>query len=129
MITYLIVYGGAVVLSLGATVLAIWLAPRIGAVDQPGLRKVHTAPIPRIGGLAILLAVTGSVLAAVALDYASLWVEGYVLANEDYGKGVLGVPAEKRLIAVLPIGKPAAPPAQAARKPLSEILHRERYGA
>lgn len=68
MITYLLVYGGAAVLSLGATVLAIWLAPRIGAVDQPGLRKAHTSPTPRIGGLAILVAVIAAVSCAVALD-------------------------------------------------------------
>jgi UDP-GlcNAc:undecaprenyl-phosphate GlcNAc-1-phosphate transferase len=39
-----------------ATPLVIWLARRIGAVDKPGIRSVHTLPIPRIGGVAIYLA-------------------------------------------------------------------------
>lgn len=39
-----------------------WLAVRIGAMDMPGARKVHTAPVPRIGGAAIYLAFCGAVL-------------------------------------------------------------------
>jgi nitroreductase len=73
-------------------------------------------------------AIENMLLATVALGHASLWVEGYVLHHEDYGKEVLGVPADKRLLAILPIGKPASPPAQAQKKPLEGILHRERYG-
>jgi len=73
-------------------------------------------------------AIENMLLAAVALGYASLWVEGYVLRHEDYGKGVLGVPQDRRLLAILPIGEPATPPSQADKKPLAEILHRERYG-
>lgn len=39
-----------------------WLAVRIGAIDMPGARKVHTAPVPRIGGAAVYLAFCGAVL-------------------------------------------------------------------
>jgi len=73
-------------------------------------------------------AIENMLLAVTALGYASLWVEGYVLRHEDYGKGVLGVPDDRRLLAILPIGAPAAPPSQADKKPLAEILHRERHG-
>jgi len=72
-------------------------------------------------------AIENMLLAAVALGYASLWVEGYVLMHEQYGKQVLGVPTDRRLLAILPIGKPAGTPAQAPKKPLAEILHREQY--
>jgi UDP-GlcNAc:undecaprenyl-phosphate GlcNAc-1-phosphate transferase len=68
MVIGLIVYGAAAALSLVATALAIRLALRIGAVDQPGLRKVHAVPIPRIGGLAVFLAFAGALGAAAALD-------------------------------------------------------------
>ncbi len=37
-----------------------WLAPRIGAVDDPGRSdrpRVHTRPVPRIGGLAIVVGI------------------------------------------------------------------------
>ncbi len=39
-----------------------WLAVRIGAMDQPSERKVHTLPVPRIGGLAVYLAFMVAVL-------------------------------------------------------------------
>ncbi|OGR63218.1 MAG: hypothetical protein A2X31_10955 [Elusimicrobia bacterium GWB2_63_22] len=39
-----------------------WLAVRIGAMDQPSARKVHTLPVPRIGGLAVYLAFMAAVL-------------------------------------------------------------------
>ncbi|MFO7958491.1 MAG: nitroreductase family protein [Candidatus Brocadiia bacterium] len=73
-------------------------------------------------------AIENMLLAAVALGYASLWVEGYVLKNEDYARDVLGVPEELRVLAVLPIGKPAAEPAQAEKRPLDQVCHKERYG-
>ncbi|MDQ4019802.1 MAG: undecaprenyl/decaprenyl-phosphate alpha-N-acetylglucosaminyl 1-phosphate transferase, partial [Actinomycetota bacterium] len=37
-----------------------WLAPRIGAVDDPGVSdrpRVHQRPLPRIGGVAIVLGI------------------------------------------------------------------------
>jgi nitroreductase len=62
------------------------------------------------------------------LGYASVWVEGYVLRHEAMVKETLGVPQDLRAIAVLPIGRPAAEPTQAAKKPLSEMVHRDRFG-
>jgi UDP-GlcNAc:undecaprenyl-phosphate GlcNAc-1-phosphate transferase len=45
----------------------ILLAQRLGAVDRPGVRKVHQTPIPRIGGLAVFLGfIAGLVFAAFA---------------------------------------------------------------
>ena len=45
----------AFVLSLLLTPLARWLGVRLKAFDVPSERNVHTRPIPRTGGLAILL--------------------------------------------------------------------------
>jgi nitroreductase len=67
-------------------------------------------------------------LAIVALGYVSLWVEGYVLMNESYGKEVLGVPRDLRLLAILPIGRPVSKSTQSRKKPLGEITHLNRYG-
>src|SRR5262249_42318334 len=39
------------------TAVLIRVAPRLGLVDHPGARKVHTKPTPRGGGLAIYAAV------------------------------------------------------------------------
>ncbi len=44
--------------SLVLTPLTKWLGVRLGAVDELAERKVHTTPIPRIGGLAVFLAFT-----------------------------------------------------------------------
>ncbi|MBD3868466.1 MAG: undecaprenyl/decaprenyl-phosphate alpha-N-acetylglucosaminyl 1-phosphate transferase [Acidobacteria bacterium] len=55
--------------SLLLTPLAIWIAPRIGALDAPGHRKVHGRPIPRIGGIAVFGGfLTGLVFAASATE-------------------------------------------------------------
>ncbi|MFW6163354.1 MAG: nitroreductase family protein [Planctomycetota bacterium] len=67
-------------------------------------------------------------LAIAALGYGSTWVEGTLLRREEWAKEHLGVPDHLRLIILLPIGKPAASPAQAAKKPLSDLVHYERYG-
>jgi len=36
--------------------LARWAAPRLGVMDQPSARKIHTKPMPRLGGAAIYMA-------------------------------------------------------------------------
>ena len=46
--------------------LARW-APVIGLTDQPGPRKVHSTPVPRVGGLAMTAGLLGPVLFAVPL--------------------------------------------------------------
>jgi len=60
---YLLVFAGALVLAVGATPLARWLAPRLGVMDQPSARKIHTRPLPRLGGAAIFLAVLAAAIA------------------------------------------------------------------
>jgi nitroreductase len=74
-------------------------------------------------------AIENMLFAAGALGYASLWVEGYVLMNEAHGKEVLKVPADLRLLAILPIGKPERTPRQGSKKSLNEITYANRYGS
>lgn len=63
---YFILWGSfltAFVLALILTPLAIWLAPKIGAMDIPkDERRVHSKPIPRFGGMAIFIGVLASTL-------------------------------------------------------------------
>jgi nitroreductase len=73
-------------------------------------------------------AIENMLLAVVALGYASVWVEGYVLKHEGLGKDLLDVPDDRRLLAILPIGSPATPPGQADKAPLSEVAYVDRYG-
>jgi Fuc2NAc and GlcNAc transferase len=46
----------ALVLSAVLTRLVLWLAPRYGMLDLPNARSSHTAPTPRGGGIAIVIA-------------------------------------------------------------------------
>ena len=57
MIVYMLVFAGALVLAIGVTPVARWLAPRMGVMDRPEARKIHRRPVPRMGGVAIYLAV------------------------------------------------------------------------
>lgn len=53
----------AFVLALIFTPLAIWLAPKIGAMDIPkDERRVHSRPIPRFGGMAIFIGIMAATL-------------------------------------------------------------------
>jgi UDP-GlcNAc:undecaprenyl-phosphate GlcNAc-1-phosphate transferase len=59
---YLLVFAGALVLAIGATPAARWLAPRAGFIDHPDARRIHKHPIARLGGVAIYLAVLAAAL-------------------------------------------------------------------
>jgi len=56
MTTYMLIFASALALAIGSTPLARKLAPRLGVMDQPSARKIHTRPMPRLGGAAIYLA-------------------------------------------------------------------------
>jgi UDP-GlcNAc:undecaprenyl-phosphate GlcNAc-1-phosphate transferase len=61
------VTAAAIVLLL--TPITAWLAPKIGGVDTGGDRpRVHTKPVPRIGGLAIVIGILVPALIFVDLD-------------------------------------------------------------
>ena len=67
----------ALVIVLVLTPLVVRLALKIGAVDAGGDRpRVHTGPIPRIGGLAIVAGILVSVLVFVDIDGP---IEGIVI--------------------------------------------------
>ncbi|MDY6875946.1 MAG: MraY family glycosyltransferase [Chloroflexota bacterium] len=63
MTVYMLAFAGALVLAIGVTPVARWLAPRMGVMDKPEVRKIHHYPVPRMGGVAIYLAVIGAALA------------------------------------------------------------------
>ena len=71
-------------------------------------------------------AIENMLLASVALGYGACWVEGDALPREEQLKALLGVPAERRLMALIPIGVAAETPT-VKKKPLAKVLHWERY--
>jgi len=71
----------AALLSMGITVLLIpplmhWAA-RLGVLDQPGVRKVHANPIPRVGGIAMAV---GMLVAMMVWGSSSTPMRAYLLA-------------------------------------------------
>ena len=79
MTVYILAFAGALVLAIGVTPIARWLAPRMGIIDQPAARKIHLRPVPRMGGVAIYLAV---IVAALALgEYRNFAQFGSILVG------------------------------------------------
>jgi UDP-GlcNAc:undecaprenyl-phosphate GlcNAc-1-phosphate transferase len=73
--------GCSFVLSWLLTVLLVRVAPRLGLVDRPGQRKVHTQPVPVGGGCAIYLTLVVTVVAAYFLAEPAVGLfPGWVVA-------------------------------------------------
>ncbi|MEA3336665.1 MAG: nitroreductase family protein [Chloroflexota bacterium] len=73
-------------------------------------------------------AIENMLIASTALGYGSCWLEGYTLPREEEFKQLLGVPDEKRLLTLVPLGVPVVWPTQ-EKKALEEVIHWERYGS
>ena len=71
-------------------------------------------------------AIENMLLASTALGYGSCWVEGDALPHEELIKSLLGIPADRRVMALIPIGIPAEGP-KPRKKPLKQVLHWERF--
>ncbi len=71
-------------------------------------------------------AIENMLLASTALGYGSCWVEGDALPHEDTLKSLLGIPSDRHVLALVPVGIPAEVP-QPGKKPLEEVLHWERF--
>jgi nitroreductase len=71
-------------------------------------------------------AVENMLIASTALGYGSCWLEGYTLPREEEFKTLLGIPREKRLLTLVPIGVPVEWPTK-EKKSLEEVIHWERY--
>lgn len=69
MIDYMIPFLLALFAALALTPLVRHVAIRIGAVDGPNERKIHTAPIPRLGGVSLFLSCVLTVCVLVGLAY------------------------------------------------------------
>ena len=71
-------------------------------------------------------AVENMLIASTALGYGSCWLEGYTLPREEAFKELLGIPKEKRLLTLVPIGVPVSWPTR-EKKSLQEVIHWERF--
>ena len=71
-------------------------------------------------------AVENMLIACTALGYGACWLEGYTVPREEEFKRLLGVPEDRRLLTLIPIGVPAEAPTR-QKKTLEQVLHWERY--
>jgi len=65
-------------------------------------------------------------VAAAALGLGSCWVAGDKKPYADAVRTLLGVPEGMRLVSLAAVGRPADVP-NPPKKPLAEVLHRERW--
>jgi hypothetical protein len=71
-----------------------------------------------------MIALEHIVLAATAMGYGTCWIGAF---NEDAVKNLLKIPANVKVIAMLPIGIPDETPAPQPRKEFSEIFFQEEW--
>ena len=63
-------------------------------------------------------------LTAHALGYGTCWVGAF---DEDVAAEVIKAPRGIRPVAIIPLGRPAEKPSTPPRRPLSQIVHEERF--
>jgi UDP-GlcNAc:undecaprenyl-phosphate GlcNAc-1-phosphate transferase len=87
-VDHLVVALTAAAFAAAITPLVRTVATRLGVVDRPGERRLHDAPVPRLGGVAILAAALGAFLVAPLLGVPLLetlarygWHLGWLLAG------------------------------------------------
>jgi len=68
MSTYALVYLGAAGLAVLCTPIVVHVARVLNIMDMPGVRKIHAAAIPRIGGAAIMFGMLSMIVLVLLLD-------------------------------------------------------------
>jgi len=65
--TYIFVYAGSLLLAIASTPVVILAARALRIYDAPDARKIHVSSVPRIGGVAIFLAMMGLTIPVLLL--------------------------------------------------------------
>ena len=82
---YLIFFAVAVAVTAALVPAVRRLAVRVGAVDEPGPRRVNKKPIPRMGGLAMFGGIAAAVLFEYLLELVHVWPGPLLtLAPDDF---------------------------------------------
>ena len=98
--TYSVAFSVALAVAYFVTPRVKDLAIKVGALDAPDARKVHTKPIPRMGGLAIYAAFVLAVLASmyVSREIMGLLVGGTVILIVGIIDDLKPLPARVKLL-------------------------------
>ena len=97
---YIVAFTIALAVAYFLTPRVIRLALKVGALDAPDARKVHTSPIPRMGGLAIYAAFVLAVLASMHVnrEIMGLLVGGTVILIVGIIDDLKPLPARVKLL-------------------------------
>ncbi|RLI07801.1 nitroreductase [Candidatus Bathyarchaeota archaeon] len=76
------------------------------------------------GVIDVTIAMQNMVLAAEVQGVGSCWIGDF---KEDEVKELLGIPEEAKVVALLPMGLPDEQPGPKPKKPLSEIVHYNKW--
>ena len=89
---YALIFVGAALLSLVCTPLAIATALRRGVLDKPGGHKGHSSPVPYLGGLAIVVSFSISMLIPViAINESSISRQFLIVIGVALALALLGL--------------------------------------
>ncbi len=111
--TYTICLVGSTVVALLVTPLVIWLARATGIVDVPNVRKVHSRPMPRAGGLAAFLSMTaiglpslillsrGHTFGGYSAQLTAMWIAGTFLLVVGLIDDIFDISSQLKLIALI----------------------------
>ena len=100
---WLYVFLLAFTVAFALTPLMIQIGVAFGLVDHPSERKVHRAPVPRIGGIAVYLAFAGSVLvnSVLSSNMEAILIGGSLLLVIGVWDDACELPAWLKLVAQL----------------------------
>jgi nitroreductase len=99
--------------------------------DAGAILAVFADPVNSPGGYSRwlerdpMIAVENMILAAWSLGYGTCWIGAF---EEDKVKPLLGIPMDKTVICLLPLGVPAETPDPKPRRAFKEVFHAEAYG-
>ncbi len=99
----------------------LWIAQ----ADAIVVGAAFPAQRPRWYAVDLAIALQNLVLAATALGYGTCWIGAF---GEEAVREVVGLPAEAKVVALTPLGRPAERPAGRPRKAPEQLFSFDRYG-
>lgn len=110
----------------GPVATLVELARRVGPVRALRLARAFSRTAERSYGASIYPAVENLLLAARAYGLGATLTTWH-LFEEDEFKAVIGIPGHVKTYAIIPIGWPLGRFGRVNRRPVDEVIHRERW--
>lgn len=101
----------------------IGTAPVVIAGVSLNPHRVMSCGVP-VYPVDLAIAMTNITLVAVAWGLGTCWIGAF---DQDKVRRVLGIPAEFKVVELMPLGYPADQPPRKQRKPLQEVVSYDRF--